>query len=332
MAKPPRFTDFSELIKTGFRREQPTLCEALPGRCLFYRGRINSMHGEPSTGKTNIALAVADQIMTDGGRVLYLDPEDNPAGIGQRFLGLGGSPENLVARFHYVHNPEPDEMPGLVEWAKSNGPAAVVFDGLAEFLASEGLSEDKPADVLFYFRQRVRPFADAGAMTLVSDHVVKNAEARGRWPRGSGAKMGRYDGAVYELRLGKSYSPGAEGFVRFIVAKDRCGGVGAMGHEPCGIHFLPGGDGRTVVEFREPAGGGAGGFRPTGLMEKISRFLENSAGGASKNGVENGVPGKGEFKRMALALLVEGGFVRVEKQGRADIHHSVKPYREGDQE
>ena len=289
--KPPRFTDFKPIIEGGFKRETPAVCEAMPGRFLLYAGRLNEFHGESGIGKTNISLAIARRIMDAGGIVLFLDPEDNPQGIAQRFIALGGNPDHLLTRFKYVHNPEPSDYPGLIEWAKQTKPTAVFLDGMAEALVAEGYNEDKTEDVLPFLRQRIRPFADNGAAVVIADHVAKNKESRGRNPRGSSSKLGRYDGCAYIVELIKAYSPTTAGAVRLLIAKDRNGGVGHVGEHIAELHFTPDEDGKTLVHFTTPAESGKA-FLPTGLMEKISRFVETSDLVPSKNMIEQKVSGK----------------------------------------
>ena len=325
--KPPRFTDFRPIIEGGFKREIPAVCEAMPGRFLLYAGRLNEFHGESGIGKTNISLAIASRIMDDGGIVLFLDPEDNPEGIAQRFIALGGNPDHLLTRFKYVHNPEPSDYPGLIEWAKQTKPTAVFLEGMAEALVAEGYNEDKTEDVLPFLRQRIRPFADNGAAVVIADHVAKNKESRGRNPRGSSSKLGRYDGCAYIVELIKAYSPTTAGAVRLLIAKDRNGGVGHVGEHIAELHFTPDEDGKTLVHFTTPAESGKA-FLPTGLMEKISRFVETSDLVPSKNMIEQKVSGKAEYKRQAIASLVELGYFKEEKRGNALHCVSVKPFRE----
>ena len=322
---PPRFSDFAAIIADGLKAEKPTICEALPGLCLLYKGRVNAAHGEPSVGKTNINLCIASQIMRGGGAVLFLDPEDNPAGIASRFLSLGGREEDLLERFRYVHNPEPEEFSGLHEWAKENPPELVVLDGLAEALASEGYNEDVAGDILQFFRERIRPFADAGAAVLISDHVTKSKDGQGRWARGSGAKLGRYDGASYEVRLMTPYSPEIPGSVRLVVAKDRCGGVGPMGAEVADLVFAHDEDGNMSVSFQPPAAKERKEFVPTAIMEKISRFIEQ-AGDASKRDLRG--LGKHEYVDQAVCKLVELGHLGIERKGQTALHKIIKPFRE----
>ncbi len=125
--------------------------------------------------------------------------------------------------------------------------------GMAECMAAAGLNEDKAEEVLNFIKQLVRPFAEkAGAAVLISDHVTKSWEDRGLWSRGSGAKMGRYDGVSYALTLVDAYAPGQAGSVLLTVAKDRNGGVGVKGRPVAQIYFMPAADNRTLVSFRVP--------------------------------------------------------------------------------
>ena len=325
--KPPRFTDFKPIVAGGFQRETPAVCEAIPGRFLLYAGRLNEFHGESGIGKTNISLAIASRIMDAGGIVLFLDPEDNPQGIAQRFIALGGNPNHLLTRFKYVHNPEPSDYPGLIEWAKQAKPTGVFLDGLAEALVAEGYNEDKATDVLAFHFQRTRPFADAGAAVVIADHVAKNKESRGRDPRGSGGKLGRYDGCAYIIELIKAYSPTTAGAVRLLIAKDRNGGVGHVGERIAELHFTPEEDGKTLVHFTS-ATDGEKPFMPTGLMEQVSRFVETSDLVPSKNAIEQAVKGKAKYKRQAISSLVELGYLKEEKHGIGMQYSSVKPFRE----
>lgn len=326
VAKPPLFADFKQILAGKCPREMPSVCEAMPGRFILYAGRINELHGESGVGKSNINLTIAHRIMRDGGTVLFLDPEDNPQGIAQRFISLGGNPQDLIHRFKYVHNPEPSDYPGLIEWAKRHKPTAVFLDGLAEALIAEGYDENS-VEVLTFLRQRIRPFADAGAAVVIADHVAKNRETRGRSPRGSGAKLGRFDGAVYSVELLKPYSPTTAGAVRLTIAKDRNGGVGYVGQRVAELHFSPSEDGRTETYFT-PASEIGKAFLPTALMEKVSKFVESQDLAPSKNVIEQKVEGKNEYIRKAIDALLEGGFCKAEQRERATKIISIKPFRE----
>lgn len=321
----PRFADFSALMAEGFKREMPTLCQYEEGRFLLYPGRTNEIHAEPGLGKTNIILCICAEVMQDGMAVLYLDPEDNANGIGSRFVALGGRPEDLMERMRYVQDPRPEEYPSLHAWAKQHKPPLVVLDGLAEAMAAEGLSEREEADVLTFFRKRIRPFRDAGCAVLISDHVAKDGESRGRWSRGSGAKMGHYDGVSYEVKLKKAYSPETDGFVRLIVAKDRNGGVGPVGHIVTDLHFGHDDQGRPDIRFESPQDEVKAKWQPTGMMEKISRFIEQN--GAQTKSTLRGL-GKHSYVDQAVTQLIADGHMTVEAKGASRLHNIPKPYRE----
>ena len=268
---PPPFVDLAPFLAGFIEPEKPDVARVLPdGTALFYGGRLNELHGEPGEGKTNVLIAACNAEMTAGGCVLYIDPEDNPQGFVRRAKGLGGDVEALAERCHYLHNPTPEDIASAQAWAREHKPRLVVLDGFAEALAAEGLNEDAASDVLKFFRERLRPFAELGAAVVVADHVTKSTEGRGRWARGSGAKLGRYDGLVLAVELGQPYTPTEPGFLRLRIAKDRNGGAGARNVVVAEVHFTPA-KGHTEVAFRAPQE--AGSFRPTAIMEKIAAHL-----------------------------------------------------------
>ena len=83
------FVDLVALWKSGVKPEKPTVVRVSETRCLFYAGRLNEMHSEPSLGKTNIAIYSALKVLEAGGSVLYMDPEDTASGFLSRLLALG---------------------------------------------------------------------------------------------------------------------------------------------------------------------------------------------------------------------------------------------------
>lgn len=313
----PAFIDLGALVRAGLPRELPRVAPCFEGQCLLYASRLNEIHAEPSVGKTNVGCAMAVAEISVGGMVLFLDPEDTPYGIAAKLTSFGLTSEQLSAQFRYVHNPSPQDYAAAQLWAASNPCALVICDGLAEALAAEGLNEDVPGDVLPFFRNRLRPFAETGAAVLVSDHVAKNAETRGRWARGSGAKLGRYDGAVYALNLGEGYTRDKAGFVKLVVAKDRVGGIGIAGQTVAELHFTPE-DGQTSIEWKRPESTSA--FKPTELMRKIVDYLTHSPDASL---TQLRTLGKGEYVDKAIGCLVEDGKLRVEKlgPGKGTKHH-----------
>lgn len=297
------FEDIGPYLDGTAKLIVPTVADVGGGRRLFYTEAINEIHGEPSVGKTNILLAAAGSVLAAGGSVIFLDPEDTPARIVPRCLALGLDREAMRHGFHYRRSPLPEDYQAAHLWAAVTKPSLVILDGLAEALAAESKDENSVADVLDFFRDRLKPFAEAGCAVVVADHVIKATEGRGRWARGTGAKLGHYNGASYEISLGEAYTPTKAGFVRLKVSKDRNGGVGPQGAIVAELHFAPD-EGRTVAEWREPEAKGY--FKPTAIMEKIVRHLR-TFGEASKRDLRS--LGNSDWVDKATEILLAEGTI-----------------------
>jgi hypothetical protein len=310
------FVDLAPIIEGQTALETPSVAQVLAnGRCLFYRGRLNELHGEPGEGKTNVLIAASNAVLAAGGSVLFIDPEDTPSGFVRRALGLGGDAEALRTRCFYLHNPTPDEISLAQTWAAEHAPDLVVIDGLAEALAAEGLNEDVAGDVLQFSRDRLRPFADKGAAVVIADHVTKSSEGRGRWSRGSGAKLGRYDGLVLGVELGKAYTPTQDGYVKLRIQKDRNGGAGARGATLAEVHFEPAGA-HTTVSFISPESGEN--WRPTAIMEKVISHLQ-TFGQDTKSRVCGEIGSKRDTVLQAIKFLIDDGRITCTTKGSSHI-------------
>jgi len=321
------FADVGKILSAELEPERPSVSEYSKGEFLFYAGRLNEIHGEPGTGKSNINLLASMTVLATGRPVLYIDPEDSAEAAVRRLLGFG-CPEDVI-RDHFKHTrcPSGNDYARLASWAKANKPPLVIVDGLAEALAADGLSEDKPEDFLKFCRERLQPFTDTGAAVVLSDHVVKSTENRGRWSRGTGAKLGRYDGVAYQVELGRGYSPTVEGFVRLSVAKDRNGGVGVVGQAVTEIHFSPMETGLTRVTFKKPKAQSEGRFMPTAIMEKVSRQLEAVPTSSTR---DLRALGKSDYVDQSIQELVSMGHLEVIKGGigKQTKYRLLKPFRE----
>ena len=70
-------------------------------------------------------------------------------------------------------------------------------------------------------------------------------------------------------------------------------------------------------------------WRPTVLMVRISKLLEEADEPLGVRAIRDAVPGQTKPKGQALKFLIEDGYVEVEDGPRnARLHRSVKPYRE----
>lgn len=325
----PPFVDLAEIIAMGCEPERPTVADVGLGTGMLYAGRINEIHGEPGTGKSNVAMALSNAVMSSGGLVIYIDPEDTPQGFTRRSLQLGADPEDLTHRCRYLNSSSPDDIGLTQRWAAVHRPVLVVIDGMAECMSSAGRNEDKAEEVITFIREQIRPFAErAGAAVLISDHVTKSWEDRGLWSRGSGAKMGRYDGVSYALSMIEAYAPGQAGSVQLTVAKDRNGGVGVKGKPVAEIHFTPAPGERTVVTFKAP--GSVAQVSPVSkIMARIVEYLRENGGSAPRTEIRK--LGKSQTVDRGIEKLEQSGRIKRIKEGRRHIFNLMSPctYRMG---
>lgn len=307
------FIDLTQYLDGKIEMPKPTLAEVMPGKFLFYAEAVNEVHGEPAVGKSNILLAAAGKVLEAGGKVFYLDPEDIPARMVPRALALGIDREAIRQRFFYLNDVEPADYALAHEWAKQLKPEMVIVDGLAEALARDGYDENVHKDVLQFFKERIQPFTKIGSAVVIADHVTKSAESRGRWSRGSGAKIGCFHGVSYEIIPGETYTPAKAGHVRLRISKDRNGGVGPQGMVVAHLHFTPGENGMTTTDWKEPTP--ADEFKPTELMAKIESHLRLHV---EANKTELRDLGNSDYVDKAINALMKDG--RLSKQRRGNAH------------
>lgn len=233
-----RMVDLAQIAAGGVTEPAPDILLRSDGQGLLYRGAINTLQGEPGAGKSFVALQAVVEVVAAGGNAFWLDFEDNEGTMAARSLALGFQ-ETMFDRLVYAQVTGRLERPHwafLVELAKTGLVDFIVVDSVAESMAVQGLDENDAGDVTRWGSQ-LRPLARAGAAVVLVDHVVKSEEGRGRWARGSGAKLAFIDGAAYSLEVVASFSRSQSGHGTLRIAKDRHGQVGAMGQVAAEVRF-----------------------------------------------------------------------------------------------
>ena len=110
--------------------------------------------------------------------------------------------------------------------------------------------------------------------------------------------------------------------LEIVCAKDRHG-THQRGHTVADVHICTTDDGIGVAVVAP-----AETFRPTGLMEKVSRFLEETPTASTRH-ILAGVAGKDRHIRTALDVLLAEGFVRSERGGHGGQQWSSRePFRD----
>jgi hypothetical protein len=166
------------------------------------------------------------------------------------------------------------------------------------------------------------------------DHVAKDRDHRGDWAVGAGHKKAIVDGAMLAFEIVHPFGRGRSGLVKILVFKDRPGALRgqAVGKEIARLQLTANAEGDEISYSLQPPAGdqvGADGFRPTVLMERISRFLEGMEQPLSAYAIRNAVPGKLEGKLIALRVLAAEGYLQCQPGQRGGLlYRSQKPFRE----
>jgi hypothetical protein len=315
----------------------PELLVRSDGGALLYRGSITLMFAPGGTGKTLLAYVATAERLAAGETVVWLDYEQSPKTVVTWLMWrLGVDPDALRTRFRYraAHGFPVARYRPLVA---SVSPGLVVIDALVGALAAEEHidSENDNLTIRRWFDGQLRPFADLGAVVVALDHVTvaTNGDTRnnprGR-PRGAGGKMDGSD-LAYELTVAEPFNRERAGSLRLHCWKDRHGAIGS-GRVVAEARIEPTARGQFVNVTLAPVKGTPDGepFRPTFLMERVSRYVESNPGANTK--AIRGLKGNHDALDVARERLVAEGYMRVERKGSAHCHYSIKPYRESDDE
>ena len=302
--------------------------------CLFYLGKINGLLGESESGKTWVLLAAVAQELAAGRPVLYVDFEDTDTSIVARLTALGVPPETLdpaAGLFTYL---APDESlhgvaaKDLAEVLALQTYSLIGLDGVNAGMTLLGLDLLSNTDATQFAQKLLKPLAKTGAAVVTVDHVPKDKEARGKGGIGAQAKRAMITGCALGVEVLAPFGRGTTGKLKLTVDKDRPGHVRGVSEfaKNAGIAVLISNadTGSVTVTIESPNGTTPGErepFRPTGVMEKISRLLASTDGDLSQRQIESAVEGRTTVIRAALEQLVAGNYVSRHAGPRGAVLH-----------
>jgi len=335
--------DLTPYLTGTATRTEPTLMPREDGQHLLYPGLVSSIYGESESGKSLLVQIECVRLITAGQHVLFIDNESDAQSVTERLLTFGATPEAIAARFHYVR-PEASTR-GPAEAAAFTALlggtyALAVIDGVTDALGLFGYSTKDNDEVGRWLKEVPGKLAQrTGAAVVLVDHVTKNGETRGRFAIGAQAKLSGLTGAAYLAEVIDNLGRGCKGVVQLRIAKDRPGAV----REHCGefrkadrtqvaaVITIDSTTSRPEVTIAGPSGerrATGDEFRPTTLMERVSRFV-GEGGRPSQTGIVAAVPGKSTYVIKALRLLIDEGYVQAERVGAQKQEHvSIRPYVE----
>ena len=225
----PQDTPAEGLTLADFRQEVslldverlPSAFERLDGATLLYEGVANTLYGEPSTGKSWIALMVAIQQLRAGRRVIWWDSEDRASTLARRLqllraTDLIGHP-NLKWISGEIQGSPAIMAEALAYLEGGSGPGLVVIDSATSF----GCPKDG-ADVQPWVKAHIKPWINAGHTSLLLDHVPKQRKDRPAGGVGSFEKLSDIRGAALYAH-GTAWNGQQGGAINLTIHKDAHG-------------------------------------------------------------------------------------------------------------
>lgn len=344
-APPPSWApiDLTQYLDGTWEPEAPTMLKRTDGQFLLYPGLVHDFHGESESGKSLVAQMECATLMLAGRHVTYIDFESGPGPVASRMVALGVHPAIVAALFTYIR-PEVNpyaltEKEAFIQLLQTR-PALVVIDGVTDALVQSGVASKDNDDITKWHRAVPRMITyRTGAAVLLIDHVSKDAE-RGRFAIGGSAKMNTIDGASYAVEMLEPIGRGLRGSISLRIGKDRPGAIRPRcgqwrakdrtqeaalvvvdsTRDPARIHFEVHPPKTSVhmgpeSEDRDPRHRAVTVTRPTVLMERISRWMEEhqpeeglAAGPLERlEGIASS--GNAAAMRRAVTALKEDGYL-----------------------
>lgn len=352
-----QFEDLTQLASGIELPPTPTVFQREDGQGLFYRGAVNDLHGEPGCGKSMLAQIATAQELKQGHDVIYIDYEDSARNVVKRLLLLGVTGEQIVQHLHYVRpSAKPSSPTSLDGWKETldyaDTATLAIIDGVTSCLAYAGLDSNSGDDIAAWYNTMPRLISACGPAVVLIDHVVKSKDNRGRYAGGSMQKLALIDGISYSVDMTKPVGKGVKGTIVIKSGKDRISEI----EEHCAVSWSSNGShlreaARIEINSTDPklmrvtiarpnmmpsdeTTRQRGLERPTGLMEKISRIVENAPEEPNQTEIIELLKDDGSSARKTTVLtainrLLEGEWIS-NRSGRnnRNIYASVRPYRQ----
>jgi hypothetical protein len=313
--------DLVALIRDGI----PAPAYVPGGEPWLRKGKRYLIPAPAGAGKSLAALVVAVTVVEHGGTAVILDVENGSDEYARRLEDILGArdldgtlTEACRQRLHYHDWPRFSLAWTPEAWAEAiDGADLVIFDSSRLSLSSVGLAEDSNDDYAAFMAALVVPLTKASSTTIVLDNTGHD----GAHARGASAK-GDLNEVVYALTVGAEFDQDKAGHVRLTRKRERFSGLPRSVRIELGrnTYTAP-----TVADAEDAATGDV--WRPTGYMERVSRFIEDNPG-CSKTTLRAGIVGKNEFIDLALAALIRDKHVERLEEGKAHRHYSVSAFTE----
>ena len=332
-----------QVLNDDYSPLEPSILRRTDGLHLFYAGLTHDLHGESESGKSWLAQCAVSEVLKSGERALYLDFESDARSVALRLRSLGVPVEVLAdaSQFAYIR---PDTAPlaevdkAAFEGIFSGNWKVAIIDGVTNAMTLLGLDGINNRDVSKFHAMLTEHLAiRTGAAVIQVDHVPKSSEAR-RGSIGSVHKLNAITGASYLVSVKQPLAPGSVGVIEVRVSKDRPGAIRARSgpvrkgdQTQLASLVHADGTGQNITFTLNPPDQSLGtdsNWRPTALMEAISRSLEEQNEAVSQRTIRTSVKGKAETQATALEFLLKEGYISESPGPRgAKLYRSLKAFR-----
>jgi len=301
------------------------------GHGLAYAGARALIVGPSGAIKSLICAHASAHVIRNGGTVWLFDWETSEGGSIRRIAEVGLAPEDRGDRLLYARPSgavSPDLIAAMLEHL--GVPTLAIFDSYTSLIGAFGADSNSRDGVEIVNANVIEPLHAAGVGTWIIDHVNKNPENQ----NGATGTPRKRELADVELQVER---PGGGLRINVTKRKDREWGIFpevADGHRIGHFEVILGANRAVDFEFvpvdiipeyddpdRAPH------FRPTYLMQRVSRWLADHPGEHTTNAIGGAVVGNVPQIRDALLALVAEGYVKAtDGPNRAKLHEHARAF------
>ena len=317
------FADFGQEVTLLDVERMPSAFVRSDGETLLYEGLANTIYGEPSSGKSWIALMAVIQQLRAKRRIIWWDNEDQAVTLAKRLQLLRATDligaDNLAWRTGEMQESETAMAEALEFLGGGSGPGLVVIDSATSFNCPKD-----GADVHPWVTSHIKPWINAGHTSLLIDHVPKQRKDRPAGGVGSFEKLSSIRGAALYVH-GIAWNGQQGGAVHLTIHKDAHGQLPAPKFSVVSTVSAEW-DGPTFAwTVGLPNAKTEGEDLQDELMEAFDRL--GGEGVRGSQGVRGLLKGKrGRDVDKARDELLQLGMVKRDKDGRAWVYTSVTDY------
>ena len=293
------------------------------GLGFTYAGCVHIRSGEPESAKTLSAYIDCIEEIRRGNTVLVIDFEMGARRARTWFQDCGLDDCSQVV---FLEPQEPLRggaiLADLASLVEDRRPNLVVIDSYTAALELQGCDPNSAVDVQRFHREVIAPLRVGRAAVVLTDHLPKNRDGRGRFSIASERKL-----ALADVHLGfetvHPFGHGREALIRITTHKDRPASL--QKPHTCELRLKSDPETYAIswsIEHSERREAGDG-WKPTELMAKVFRHLKERGEPLSRTTIAREVGGSKEYVLRAVDELVSEGSIEENPGSRGARLYSI---------